>query len=219
MQKAVWERFGEGEAPKEIILTHGHFDHAGALSELLKRWDVPIYAHPLELPHLAGRTDYPPPDPTVGEGAMALLSFTYPNGASDFGARARPLPDDGSVPFMPGWRWVHTPGHTAGHVSLFRDDYRCLRAGAAIVTVKQESLYAVATQKEEIHGPPAYFTPDWEAARQSVERLRGLSPAIAATGHGRPMRGAALAEGLARLSEHFDRNAVPARGKYVPDRH
>ncbi len=33
---------------------------------------------------------------------MALLSFAYPNGAIDLGARVRPLPQDGSVPPMRG---------------------------------------------------------------------------------------------------------------------
>jgi hypothetical protein len=35
---------------------------------------------------------------------MALLSFAYPNSAIDLGSRVRSLPDDGSVPHMPGWR-------------------------------------------------------------------------------------------------------------------
>jgi glyoxylase-like metal-dependent hydrolase (beta-lactamase superfamily II) len=116
---------------------------------------------------------------------------------------------------MPGCRWIHTPGHTAGHVSLFRDDDRCLIAGDAFVTVKQESLYAVATQEREVHGPPAYFTPDWANARRSVERLAALEPAIAATGHGTPMRDQELREGLDRLARAFDRIAVPDQGRYV----
>ena len=209
--------FGAGAAPEAIVMTHGHFDHVGAFSGLLERWDVPVYAHPLEVPFLTGQSDYPPPDPTVGEGAMALLSFAYPNKGIDLGARVRPLPEDGSVPAMPGWRWLHTPGHTPGHVSFFRAADRCLIAGDAFVTVKQESLYKVLIQKEEVHGPPAYFTPDWAAARRSVEQLAALDPAIAATGHGAAMRGEALRQGLQRLAAHFDELAVPDRGRYVDD--
>ena len=116
---------------------------------------------------------------------------------------------------MPGWRWIHTPGHTAGHISLFRDDDRCLIAGDAFVTVKQESLYAVATQEREVHGPPAYFTPDRVDARRSVERLAALEPAIAATGHGMPMRDQELRDGLNRLVRQFERIAVPEHGRDV----
>lgn len=215
--QAAEERFGEGATPGAYILTHGHFDHIGAFPELFERWDVPIYAHEDEVPFLTGVQDYPEPDPGVGRGAMALMSFAYPNKASDFGDRVHPLPADGSVPHMPGWRWIHTPGHTAGHVSLFRDDDRVLLAGDAFVTTQQESLYDVMQQKKGIHGPPAYFTPDWVAARASVERLAALDPAIAATGHGTPLGGVELAEGLRSLIENFDEVAVPERGKYVPE--
>lgn len=215
--KAAEERFGEGTRPEAYILTHGHFDHVGAFPELFETWDVPIYAHPDEVPFLTGLQDYPEPDPGVGKGAMALLSFAYPNKANDFGDRVRPLPGDGSVPHMPGWRWIHTPGHTAGHVSLFRDDDRVLIAGDAFVTTQQESLYEVMHQKKGVHGPPAYFTPDWIAARASVEALAALNPAVAATGHGTPMSGTELSEGLAELVRRFDEIAIPDRGKYVPD--
>jgi glyoxylase-like metal-dependent hydrolase (beta-lactamase superfamily II) len=100
-------------------------------------------------------------------------------------------------------------------VSLFRETDRCLIAGDAFVTTRQESLYAVVTQEPEVNGPPAYFTPDWANARRSVERLAALRPAIAATGHGPPMRGQELSDGLERLVREFDRIAVPERGRYV----
>jgi glyoxylase-like metal-dependent hydrolase (beta-lactamase superfamily II) len=205
-----------GQPPKAIILTHGHFDHVGAFPQLFEDWDVPVYAHPLEFPHLTGTADYPPPDPRVGKGAIALLSGLFPRGAIDLGDRLRPLPEDGAVPHMPGWRWLHTPGHTEGHISLFRDADRLLIAGDAFVTTRQEQFGAVATQRCEISGPPAYFTPDWPSARQSVLRLAQLDPQIAATGHGRVMRGEGLRRGLATLVSRFDDIAVPRQGRYVP---
>ena len=217
MVETAAELFGSGARPQAIIMTHGHFDHIGGFPEIFDTWDVPVFAHPLELPFLTGRSDYPPPDPSVGKGVMALMSFAYPNKGIDLGARVSPLPANGDVPFMPGWRWVHTPGHTPGHVSLFRDSDRCLISGDAFVTTKQESLYAVMTQQEEVRGPPAYFTPDWTAARHSVERLAALNPAIAATGHGRPMRGEELQVGLRRLVADFDEIAVPSQGHYVTE--
>ena len=207
--------FGRTRRPAAIVLTHGHFDHVGALKTLAEQWDVPVYAHPLEAPYLTGRSAYPPPDPTVDGGAMARLSVLYPKGPVDLGPRVRPLPEDGAVPGMPGWRWVHTPGHTPGHVSLFREEDAVLLAGDAFVTVQQESALAVLRQEPEVHGPPAYFTPDWPSARRSVERLARLQPTIVATGHGVPMQGERMRQALDALARDFDRLAVPTRGRYV----
>jgi glyoxylase-like metal-dependent hydrolase (beta-lactamase superfamily II) len=70
---------------------------------------------------------------------MARLSPLYPRGPVNVSGRLRALPADGSVPGMPGWRWVHTPGHTPGHVSLWRESDRTILAGDAFITTRQES--------------------------------------------------------------------------------
>jgi glyoxylase-like metal-dependent hydrolase (beta-lactamase superfamily II) len=215
ISKAAEERFGHDAPPAAIILTHGHFDHVGALESLASRWDVPIYAHPLELPYLNGRSAYPPPDPSVGGGLMARLSAFYPKGPIDVSRWLQPLPEDGSVPGMPGWRWLHTPGHAPGHVSLWREADRLLVAGDAFVTTRQESAYAVAVQKPELHGPPMYFTPDWVSARASVEALAALEPETVVTGHGPAMQGSAVRTALHHLADNFEQLGVPDQGRYV----
>lgn len=213
--KAAEKRFGPGRPPLGIVLTHGHFDHVGAVLELVDHWNVPVYAHELEFPYVTGKEPYPSPDPTVEGGFVAKMSFLFPVEPIQLGRHLRPLPKDGQLPILPEWRWVHTPGHTPGHISLFRDRDHALIAGDAFVTVKQESLYKVITQDLEISGPPRYLTTDWPAARQSVKTLYQLSPSVAITGHGKPMGGEVLSASLRELLEKFDQIAVPKHGKYV----
>lgn len=209
------ERFGENAKPKAIILTHGHFDHVGAIIELVEHWNVPVYAHSLELPYLTGKKSYPEPDPTVEGGMIAKMSPMFPNEPINLGDHVQALPEDGSVPEMEGWKYIHTPGHTPGHVSLFREEDRSLIVGDAFVTVKQESLYKVLTQEQEISGPPRYLTTDWKAAFESVKKLKELKPSVAVTGHGLPMVGNELTTNLEKLVNEFDTIAVPDYGKYV----
>ncbi len=146
---------------------------------------------------------------------MARLSPAVPERGIDMAGRVLPLPDTGEVPGMPGWRWVHTPGHSPGHVALFRDADRALIAGDAVCTTRQDSMFSVVTQRKELNGPPAYFTIDWDKAHQSVETLAALTPAVIASGHGEPISGEAAAEDLAALARDFDRRARPRRGRYV----
>jgi glyoxylase-like metal-dependent hydrolase (beta-lactamase superfamily II) len=208
------DHFGD-VPPRAIVLTHAHFDHVGALDELLEAWSVPVYVHPDELPYVTGVRSYPEPDPSVGGGLMARMASVYPRKPINLGALVDELPAAGSVPHLLDWQWIHTPGHTAGHVSFFRRADRALVVGDAFCTTKQESFLAVATQKPELHGPPAYFTTDWDAARESVRALAALQPAFIAPGHGQPLAGDDATRALTELAEQFDDVARPADGRYV----
>jgi glyoxylase-like metal-dependent hydrolase (beta-lactamase superfamily II) len=209
IERTAAARFGRGARPSAIVLTHGHFDHVGALEALAAEWDAPVYAHPLEHDYLDGTRAYPPAHPSIRDGLMSLLSPLYPRGPVDVGSRLLPLPTDGSVPGMAGWRWIHTPGHTLGHVSLWHEDSRTLIAGDAVITTAQESAYEVARQVPEIHGPPRYFTSDWAAAERSVRELADLRPKTLVTGHGPALAGPGMRGGLERLAQDFRAIAVP----------
>ncbi len=217
VRSLVAELFGKSSKPRAIIMTHAHFDHRGSLIELAEEWGVPVYCHHKERPYLAGQASYPPPDPSVGGGMMSLLSFTYPKGPINAESYLRELPEEGRIEELQDWQWIHTPGHTPGHISLFREKDGVLIAGDAFVTTMQESLLAVATQKKFVCGPPKYFTPDWSAAARSVKKLAALEPNVITTGHGHAMYGEEARKELHRLVKHFWRVAIPATGRYVEE--
>lgn len=215
IEGAAAARFGEGARPAAIVMTHGHFDHFGALEALVEKWQVPVWVHSLEAPYFDGTASYPPPDAGAGGGLMTLLSPLYPRGPVNVSEYLQILPSDGSVPPLPDWKWLHTPGHTPGHVSFWCEGDKTLLAGDAFITTAQESAYSVATQKPEMHGPPMYFTQDFDAAQVSVEKLAALEPQLAITGHGPALSGPQLQTALKQLAREFRRVAVPEDGEYV----
>ena len=136
-----------------------------------------------------------------------------PRNTIDLGEeRARALPGGGEVPGMPGWRWIHTPGHTPGHVCLFRPEDRVLLAGDALATVDADSFLGMLSRRQKISRPATPVTPDWDAAEPSVRQIATLRAHVLAPGHGDPMDGPTVAEDLAAFAERF---AAPEHGRYA----
>ena len=208
--QAVEEHVGTDVSPTAIFLTHGHFDHAGSARELAEHWEVPIYAHRLEIPFLNGTSKYPPPDPTVG-GFMSQVIRFLPNKKTDVGQNLSEL-NLSRLPGLPEWEIVETPGHSPGHVSYFRSEDSVLIAGDAFCTVDQNSMVDTLQQRQKVSIPPPYYTCDWQAAERSVKKLAELRPKVLAGGHGIPMRGASATTQLRALANNFP---IPKEGRYV----
>ncbi|WP_420889827.1 MBL fold metallo-hydrolase [Ensifer aridi] len=119
-----------------------------------------------------------------------MLSPLYPRGPVDVSRWLHTLPGDGSVPEMPGWRWLHTPGHAPGHLALWREGDRTIIAGdgfhndTAGVRLCRDGAGAADAW------PPMYYTTDWENARSSVDPAHLASAREGDHRHGPAMRGA-----------------------------
>ena len=213
IRAAAQSLYGAGARPAAILLTHGHADHAGSAAELADFWNVPIFAHALEMPYLTGRSQYPPLDPTVG-GFIAMIGRFVALRACNLGDRVRELAPSLDSLGLDGWEWHHTPGHSPGHVSFFRRQDGTLLAGDALTTVNLDSFFATILNHRHVWRPPTPTTPDWNQARESIRLLANLQPVIIGSGHGRPVSGDKAVLELAELATRFP---IPATGRYVQE--
>jgi glyoxylase-like metal-dependent hydrolase (beta-lactamase superfamily II) len=213
---AANELFYPGTHPQAILLTHGHMDHAGSAQELAEYWNVPVLAHPLELPFLTGRAVYPPADPTVaGGGSLAFVSRFFPPQSFQLSNVVQALPtDDDSLPYLPEWRWLHVPGHAPGQLALFREADRTLLGADAFATANHESVPSLLMQKPRISVAGAPFNYDWQQVQASVQRLASLRPKAIGCGHGPVIKGPEAAAGLQALADNFP---MPTHGRYVQE--
>ena len=210
IMKAAEARFGAGSRPEAIVLTHGHTDHVGSALALAKNWDVFVYAHRLEMPYLTGKSHYPPADPTVG-GAIGFLSRFFPSYSHDLGEHVRQL-QPGKVPGMSSWKWIATPGHSPGHISLFRSSDRVLLTGDAFATMNMDSWSGLFSGKQTLARGGSPFNMDWAATRLSVEELAELRPNVVGCGHGIPMTDPELPDRVEAFAKRF---RAPRHGRYV----
>ncbi len=122
---------------------------------------------------------------------------------------ARPFDPGTSVPGLPDWENVFTPGHTPGHVAFFRPNDRVLISGDALLTINLNSLWDFLRNKTRISGPPYVSTWNWTAAKESVDALARLDPTVLACGHGVVLAGPDTAANLRAFAATFSGRAAP----------
>jgi glyoxylase-like metal-dependent hydrolase (beta-lactamase superfamily II) len=162
-----------------VALTHCHPDHQGVAANICNRLGVPLACHEADVPAMEGRAPMQPDNWIVRLGGPLWSGPPHPVG--------RVLRDGDEVA---GFRVVHTPGHTPGHVLFFRDADRVAIAGDLVAN------YPVLGLRE----PPAFFSADPAENRRSIRRLAELEPRLVCFGHGRPLTDLRV---LRRLVERF----------------
>ncbi|MCL6440758.1 MAG: FAD-dependent oxidoreductase [Thermoleophilum sp.] len=81
-----------------------------------------------------------------------------------------------------GFRVLHVPGHSAGHIALWREHDGVLILGDVVNNI--DTLTGIPG----LYEPKAFFTPDPAANRRSARRLGELEPRLVLFGHGAPLR-------------------------------
>jgi glyoxylase-like metal-dependent hydrolase (beta-lactamase superfamily II) len=201
IRAAALALLGSDTIPAAILLTHAHPDHAGAARELAEAWRCPVYVHPAELPLATGdfaamASHAGPLDHWLILPVMRLIGRRRREAAlsrSSLDGVVRPLGPGGVIRGMEGWAWVHTPGHTPGHVAYVRPRDRVVLAGDAILTLEVNEWAGILRQRQGLSGPPWYTTWDRRAASASIRAIAEIEPSVLATGHGLPLIGPATA--------------------------
>jgi len=162
-----------GRAPRALLLTHIHFDHAGAAGALVRRWpELPVYVHERGAPHLAAP-------------ARLVASAARLYGGEDELARlwgdVVPVPE-GNLQVLRGGETVlddyaveYTPGHASHHVSyLHRPSGTAFVGDMAGVRIPPAEYVLAPTPPPDI---------DVEAWERSLDLIEGWEPAALALTH------------------------------------
>jgi len=168
------------------VITHAHVDHVGGLASLVRVTGAPVYIGSGERGYAeSGAPPYHPGLDRVGLGCVAKAITRF----ESFPV-AGVLAEGDHVGH--GFVVVETPGHSPGHISLWREADRVLIAGDAVAG------QAAITLRPGLVEPPEIFTFDRRRSRESIRRLAELEPSIVLFGHGPPVTSAA--EALSRFA-------------------
>jgi len=155
-------------------LTHAHPDHQGASHAICEQLGLPLWC---------GAADALAME-TAGEIMARMpphwLSATVgPHWVGPPHPVSRKLREGDEVG---GFRVLETPGHTAGHLSFWREQDRVLVLGDVLANMH------IWTGLPKLREPQRIFSLDPAMNRQSASRLAELQPRLTCFGHGPPLR-------------------------------
>ena len=152
-----------------VILTHADIDHSGSVAKLKSLTNARVAIHEADAPRLSGEKRL-----KEVKGSMGVLFGVM-------GAFMRFTPVKPDVLLKDSERVldltvIHTPGHTGGSVSLYREN---------------EAIFVGDALRMDSQGrprlPPGSMTADMEQAKESVRRISTYKYSVLLPGHGPPI--------------------------------
>jgi glyoxylase-like metal-dependent hydrolase (beta-lactamase superfamily II) len=138
----------------DVILTHTHFDHVEALIEFAQR---PTYVH---------KTELEAPYTAFVQSVIDMVQLRELTG------------DEGEI--EPGLRWIRTPGHSDGLISILVD------TDDGLVVIASDCVGPLPEYFDTMD-LPADFGPEREELLQQWKRIRELGPHMVIPGHNPPV--------------------------------
>jgi glyoxylase-like metal-dependent hydrolase (beta-lactamase superfamily II) len=187
-----------GRAVHVHAVTNAHPDHQGSSHGVCTRLRLPLWCGAADA-DVMETGDVTRNYPNPGALAARIPAWLW---AGPGHPVSRRLVDGDEVS---GCVVIETPGHTPGHIALWRARDRVLIVGDVVFGMHPFTL------ARGLHEPPAAFTPDVARNRASARRLAALDPAVVCFGHGPAVDGPTFQAFVARLppirSNPGDRNS------------
>lgn len=160
-----------GKPITQIVLTHAHEDHVGALDFIKDKFpEVPVYISVRDNRLMNGDHSLDQnEDQTPIKGGVPKKLKT----------RATVVLKDGDL--VGSLKAIESPGHTPGSMSFLDTRTKALIAGDAFQT---RGGIAVAGDVRLLFPFPAFGTWSKMTALQSAKKLAGIKPSLLAVGHG-----------------------------------
>jgi hydroxyacylglutathione hydrolase len=178
----------QGQTVTAHALTHAHPDHQGSSHAVCERLGIPLWCGEADVPAMETPGAIKNPKAPRWLNRAQERFWTGPPHPV-----ARALHEGDEVA---GFTVLETPGHSVGHISLWREADRVLIVGDVVGNVN------FIADIPGLNLPPDLFTPNPARNRESARRLAALEPALACFGHGTPLRDPKkLSEFVARLPQ------------------
>ena len=158
-----------GEAPRAILLTHIHLDHAAATGSLIERWpETEVWVHERGAAHVI--------DPAR---LIASATRIYGDEMARLWGEILPVPQE-RVRVLAGdeliddWQVLYTPGHSGNHVAYLHQPSGTLFSGDVAGVRRLGGPVLAPTPPPEI---------DLAAWEQSIELIESVAPERLAITH------------------------------------
>jgi glyoxylase-like metal-dependent hydrolase (beta-lactamase superfamily II) len=175
---------------KAHILTHAHPDHQGATAFICDTLKIPLWCGKGDV--TAMENGLIPAEEMDRANVIIRLQQRFWTGPPYPVTRTLKEGDH-----VGSFRVLETPGHSAGHIALWRAEDGVLIAGDVVVNMN------LLTTAVGLHQPPAMFTSNIKQNQASIIKLAKLHPKVICLGHGPPLTHTKELHDLAQsLPEH-----------------